>query len=83
MHVSLVNLDPNRALPISLRLQKAQFSGVTGRMLSSERYTDINTFLVPGKVAIRSFAGYAWKVDALMVTMPAKSVVVLELIAAH
>jgi alpha-N-arabinofuranosidase len=83
MHVSLVNLDPNRVLPIGIRLQKAQFANVTGRMLSSERYTEINTFLVPGKVAIRSFAGYAWKGDALTVTMPAKSVVVLELVAAH
>jgi len=83
IHISLVNLDPARQIPVNIALSKAQFSTVNGRVLSSEHYTDINTFSVPGKVAIRSFSGYAWKSGTLTVNMPSKSVVVLELAPAH
>jgi alpha-L-arabinofuranosidase len=79
MHVSLVNLDPTRRIPVSIGVGSRKFSSMSGRVLTSGQYADINTFSKPDKVTIQPFSGYEKKENTLVVYMPAKSIVVLEL----
>jgi alpha-N-arabinofuranosidase len=52
---------------------------VTGQILTSERFTDINTFREPEKVKPVAFTGMKKQGGELVIALPAKSVVVLEL----
>jgi len=79
IHLSLVNLDPNRRIPVSIDMDNSGFLSVSGRMLTSDQYTDVNTFSKPDKVAIQPFTAFEKKGNILGVSMPPKAVVVLEL----
>jgi alpha-N-arabinofuranosidase len=80
VHISLVNLDPNKTVNIQVGLGNRTFGKVSGRVLTSNQFTDINTFSQPDKVVIRPFSGFKSKEgDELTVNMPPKSVVTLEL----
>jgi alpha-N-arabinofuranosidase len=79
IHVSLVNLDVHNNIAINASMGKLKWSGVTGQVLTSGNITDINTFDNPGKVSIKSFTGAKKQGDNLVVNLPPKSVVVLEL----
>lgn len=79
IHVSLVNLDPTRRITISMSIGNGQYSTVSGKALTSDQYTDVNTFSTPDKVTIQPFSGYERKGGMLTVYMPPKAVVLLEL----
>jgi alpha-N-arabinofuranosidase len=79
IHVSLVNLDPERSLPIRVDFGNRKLSSIHGQILTSQRYTDINTFGGPGKVTNRIFSAFKLEGDTVSVTLPAKSEVMLEL----
>jgi len=79
VHISLVNLDPNKALTLEMALPGVSWKTVTGRVLTSAKINDYNTFDKPNTVALAAFTGAKKKGDKLAVTLPAKSVVVLEL----
>lgn len=78
-HISLVNIDPSKSQEISLSLRGMKASGVTGRILTSTKVQDHNTFESPDKVKPAAFKGASIKGDNLKVTLPPISVVVLEL----
>jgi len=78
IHISLVNIDPTKKITISTDL-KSTWKTVTGKILTSGKYTDINTFDKPNNIQIANFAGASKKGGKLVVDIPAKSVVVLEL----
>jgi alpha-N-arabinofuranosidase len=78
-HVSLVNIDPNKPQEITVNLRGMKASGVTGRILTSAKVQDYNTFENPGKVQPASFNGANLSGDVLKVKLPPVSVVVLEL----
>ena len=77
-HLTLVNLDPANRLTVHLAVVNLISKTVTGQILTSERFTDINTFREPGKVKPVVFNGAKKQGGELVVTMPAMSVVVLE-----
>ncbi|OGX82846.1 alpha-N-arabinofuranosidase [Hymenobacter coccineus] len=79
VHISLVNLDPKNALSIETALTGVRFKTVTGRVLTSASVSDYNTFDKPNTVKLAAFTGAKKRGDKLAVTLPAKSVVVLEL----
>lgn len=79
VHVSLVNTDPHRALDVSLRITGMTASGVSGRVLTAEAMNARNTFDAPQAIKPAAFVGAKVSGDALTVSLPAKSVVVLEL----
>ncbi len=79
VHVSLTNIDPAKTNDISLDLDGTVFKSVTGRILSSARLQDYNSFTNPEKIKPVTFNGAALKAGALQVKMPPASVVVLEL----
>jgi alpha-N-arabinofuranosidase len=79
VHISLVNLDPNQTITISTALGNIKWTTVSGQVLTSANITDINTFDKPNKLRLENFTGAKKDGSNLVVSLPAKSVVMLEL----
>jgi alpha-N-arabinofuranosidase len=79
VHISLVNIDPRQRNSVGLTFGSRAFLKINGRILTSSQVTDVNTFFAPNTVAIQSFSDFRRKGDGIVVNMPPKSVVVLEL----
>jgi alpha-N-arabinofuranosidase len=79
IHISLVNLDPSKTITIRTAIDNLISKTVTGQILTSTHYTDINTFSQPDKVRPTTFTGAKKQGGDLVITLPPKSVVVLEL----
>jgi alpha-N-arabinofuranosidase len=79
VHVALVNLDPNRPVPVSARLSGLGATSVSGQVLTAPAMDAVNSFDQPDRVAPAPFAGAAISGDTLTVTLPPKSVVMLSL----
>jgi alpha-N-arabinofuranosidase len=79
IHVSLVNLDPQRASTVRAKLAGATAKRITGRILTAATMDAHNTFDDPEAVTPMAFTAFALDGDALSVTLPAKSLVVLEM----
>lgn len=79
IHISLVNLDPNKKIALSTALDGLKWSSVSGQILTSAKLTDVNTFKDANKVHNTKFTGAKKSGNSLKVELPAQSVVVLEL----
>ena len=79
VHVSLVNIDPTKAQDITINVTGVNASAVTGRILTSAKVQDYNTFENPGKIQPAAFSGASLQKNVLTVKLPPVSVVVLEL----
>jgi alpha-N-arabinofuranosidase len=80
VHISLANLNPNKEIIISCPIVGDVFSKVTGEVLTAGEMTAFNSFEKPENVKPASFTGFKMNGNVLSVTLPSKSVVVLELI---
>ena len=78
-HISLVNIDANKAQEVTIDIRGAKFSAVTGRILTSEKVQDFNSFEQPARIKPSAFKDASLTGGALKVKLPAHSVVVLEL----
>lgn len=79
LHLSVVNLDPNRSADITATLSGGTFKTATGEVLTAPAVNALNTFDLPNNVKPTPFSGYKLAGSQLSVTIPSKSVVVLEL----
>jgi alpha-N-arabinofuranosidase len=79
IHISLCNLDPNHATELDCELRGAQAKKVSGRVLTAPAINTHNTFENPNSVQPAVFKDVQLKGDKLTVTLPAKSIVVLEI----
>jgi alpha-L-arabinofuranosidase len=79
IHITLANLDPNRARTLETELRGARVTGVTGRVLTAAAMNAHNTFERPTAVQPAAFRGARLSGSTLTIDLPAKSVVVLEL----
>jgi alpha-N-arabinofuranosidase len=79
VHISLVNIDPDHTHKIAVNLDGKTFSSVKGRILSSAKIDDYNSFDEPGKIKPVEFNGAVLKNNSINITMPTASVVVLTL----
>ncbi|MDB5231783.1 MAG: alpha-N-arabinofuranosidase [Chitinophagaceae bacterium] len=79
IHISLVNLDPLNNIIIKTRIEGESWKKVTGRVLTSTNLTDINSFENKNRVVPGVFTGAKKEGNDLVVTLPAKSIVVLEI----
>ncbi|MEZ0483564.1 alpha-N-arabinofuranosidase [Fibrella aquatica] len=79
IHISLVNLNPNKPQEVTVSLKGLTAKAVTGRVLTSAKVQDHNTFENSTKVKPVAFNGAKLNGDELTVTLPAVSVVVLEM----
>ncbi|MEO8184400.1 MAG: alpha-N-arabinofuranosidase [Deltaproteobacteria bacterium] len=76
VHLSLVNLDPQRAARVTLRGAPGR---VSGRLLTAAAMTAHNTFEQPTAVQPRDFSSTAERQGSPVLTLPAKSVLMLTL----
>jgi alpha-N-arabinofuranosidase len=79
VHISLVNIDAQKVQDISIELRGANLKSVSGRILTSAKLQDFNSFDNPNKVKPEIFKGASLSTNNLKVKLPAHSVVVLEL----
>lgn len=79
VHISLVNIDSKNTADISLSLQSGKFNSVTGRILTSAKLQDHNTFDNPNKIQPAVFNGASLSGNNINVKLPPFSVVVLTL----
>jgi alpha-N-arabinofuranosidase len=79
VHVALTNVDPNRSITVSVKLSGATASTVSGQIITARKMTAINTFDAPDTVVPAAFTGARLSRETLTVTLPAKSVVMLDL----
>jgi alpha-N-arabinofuranosidase len=78
-HVSLVNIDAKNAQEVSVDLPGSKLKTVTGRVLTSQKLQDYNSFEKPDVIKPAAFKGATLRGDKLTVKLPPFSVVVLEL----
>ncbi len=78
VHISLVNIDAQKAQTITLNLNGA-FKNVSGRILTSDKLQNYNSFESPNKIVPTAFSGTKLSGDTLSLVLPPFSVVVLEL----
>ncbi len=78
-HISLTNIDAKAAQDVVVNIGSAKFKSVSGRILTSEKLGDYNSFESPDKIKPVAFKGASVKGGELKVKLPAHSVVVLEL----
>jgi alpha-N-arabinofuranosidase len=79
VHLSLSNANPNVAVTISCSLDGVTAKAVTGRVLTAPAITSHNTFAAPHTVEPQPFTGATLVGGKLTLSLPAKSVVVLEI----
>jgi alpha-N-arabinofuranosidase len=80
IHISLCNTDPNTERKLNLELRGASPSQVSGQIINSKSMQDYNSFDKPDIVTIKEFRDVHISGSIINVTLPAKSVVTLELV---
>jgi alpha-L-arabinofuranosidase len=78
-HLTLVNIDAVREQPVAVRIDGGTFSSVSGRVLTSAKIQDHNTFEDPARVEPKEWKKATLEGPTLRVPMPPCSVVVLTL----
>jgi alpha-N-arabinofuranosidase len=79
VHLSLVNTHPHRPVTLAVALAGLSATSVTGRVLTAPAMQAHNTFAEPHAVTPVPFDGVRLAGSTLTVTLPAKSVAVVEL----
>ena len=79
LHVSVVNLDPNRPAQVSMKINGATPANINGRVLTAQAMNATNTFERPDAVRPAPFTGFKTEGGVVTLSLPSKSVVVLEL----
>jgi alpha-N-arabinofuranosidase len=78
IHVTLCNLNPNNTAEVSCELNGAKVDSLSGRLLTATQITSHNTFDKPDEVKPATFDGLKKSEHAFVTTLPAKSVVMVE-----
>jgi alpha-N-arabinofuranosidase len=79
LHLSVVNLDPNRSAEITAQVAGSTAKSITGEVLTAPVMDAMNTFDNPNAIKPAPFSGYKLQGSQLTLNIPPKSVVMLEL----
>ncbi|USI72220.1 alpha-N-arabinofuranosidase [Sphingomonas morindae] len=79
VHIGLTNTDPEHGDQVTLTLAGVAGSAVSGRILTAAAMDAHNSFDAPDAVRPAPFTGATRQGDTLTVTLPPKSVVMLDL----
>jgi len=79
LHVSIVNLDPDQSADVTTDISGFKADHVSGSILTAAAMNAHNTFDDPDAVHPVDFTGFETKPDGLLLHLPAKSVVMLEI----
>ena len=78
INISIVNIHPDKAMPLECDLRGVKVSTVSGKILTGNALNAHNTFDQPSNVKVTDFNKATLKNNILIVELPAKSVVVLN-----
>ncbi len=78
-HISVVNIDPNKEHTVTINVNGAGYSSVSGRILKSEKMQDHNTFSNPHKIVPATYNDAKLERNKITMKLPGTSVVVLAL----
>ena len=79
IHLSLVNTDPNRPIRVACAIAGAAPKSASGRVLTAPTMQAHNSFESPDEVKPVPFTDFVLSGGSLAVTLPSKSVAMLEL----
>ena len=79
IHITLVNINPNKSQPITLNLSGEKFSTLSGKILQSNKIQDFNSFTESEKIKPVAFKSAIIENGQIKISLPAASVVVLTL----
>jgi len=79
VHITLVNLDPVNKINLQTVLVGLNWKTVQGQILTAAKLTDVNSFEKPDLLKNVVFNGAKKTGEKLVVELPAKSIVMLEL----
>jgi alpha-L-arabinofuranosidase len=79
VHISVCNLNPSHSADVRCEVRGMDLNVIRGRVLTADRMNDHNTFDAPEQVRPTTFQGVTIHDNQCTITLPAKSVVVLEL----
>ncbi|MDP4185126.1 MAG: alpha-N-arabinofuranosidase [Bacteroidota bacterium] len=79
IHISLVNIDPTNPVELTCDLQGKKATTVTGKIITASGLSVYNTFENPNAIQPAEFKGAKIGKEGLIVKLPAKSIVVLEI----
>jgi alpha-N-arabinofuranosidase len=80
IHITLVNIDPNKTQSIETELRGVTVKSVLGKILTATKINDYNTFEQPNAVSVKDFKDVKLSKGVLSITLPAKSVVMIEML---
>jgi alpha-N-arabinofuranosidase len=78
IHITFANLDAAKNITVNTALQSS-YKNVSGEILTSKRFNDINTFEQPDKIKPASFSDYKKSNNLLTVNLPPMSVVLITI----
>jgi len=78
MNISIVNVHPEKTIPLQCELKGIKATRVSGKLLTAPHLNSHNTFEQPENVSVVDFNKVSIKNNVLSVDLPAKSVVVLN-----
>ncbi len=79
VHITLTNADPHKTQTVTCDIAGLNVKNVTGQVLTSAQINDHNTFDNPKLVGVTEFKNAKLNKNNLTITLPSKSVVLLEL----
>jgi alpha-L-arabinofuranosidase len=79
LHVTIVNIDPQKATNLDLDIRGQNVNAVSARILTSGDVSDHNTFENPDKVKPMVFKDAKIRNNKIIAVIPAKSVIVFEI----
>jgi alpha-N-arabinofuranosidase len=79
LHLSIVNLDPNRAAEITMKIIGSAAGKITGEVLTASTMNAMNTFDNPAAMKPAPFTAFRIQGAQADLRIPPKSVVMLEL----
>lgn len=80
VHVSVANLNPNKEIVLNCPVIGETFKKISGEILTAKEMNALNSFDNPETVKPVVFNNFTYKNGILTITLPSKSVVVLEMI---
>ena len=75
----MVNLDPNHAAEVTVKIDGGAMRSATGQILTANAMNAMNTFDKPDVVKPAPFKDFKINRDDATLTLPGKSVVVMEI----
>ena len=78
-HISLVNIDAKKQQDVNINLASVKSATINGRILTSKKLQDFNSFTAPDAIKPAAFKDYTVKNKTMTVKIPPFSVVVLEM----